>query len=356
VTQWTTAGLAPDEQVSYWADVVCAAFTPLVPRRDGSHRTQSAAPDGVPGWVSASPLGSANTAEISSCTQLLTHGKTEVMRSQDEVLFVNLQLTGSCRAEQDGNRCIVQPGSFAVFDTTRPFSQEYRESDAGEPWRVLSFRIPREQWFDATKAPARVATPIDGAHGDGAAVANLMATLWAERRALSSQSATVMGRAFTDILASAVTAPSSPGVEPTLGQDRTEAVVVLTRRYIRAALPLGRVTATEAARRTSISVRSLHRAFQAHGLSFSECVREERFLGARRDLEVVEPHVCIADVAARWGYCDSSHLTRTFKQRLSCTPSDYRARHLNATAPSRRGEVTAVPASRRCIPFLFGST
>lgn len=332
MTHWTTAGLTPDEQASYWADVVCAAFTPLAPTRGRSHRARSTAPDGVPGWVSASPLGDANTAEISSCTQLLTHGRSEVMRSRDEVLFVNLQLTGSCRAEQDGKRCIVAPGSFAVFDTTRPFVQEYREAETGEPWRVLSFRVPREQWFDATNTPARVATPIDGARGEGAAVANLMATLWAQRGALSAQSAAVMGRAFTDILASAVTSRPSPADDPALAQARAEAVVRMTKRYIRAVLPHGRVTAAEAAGRASVSVRTLHRAFQAHGLSFAECVRDERFHGARRDLEAVGEQACLADVAARWGYCDSSHLTRTFKKRLSCTPGEYRSQYQKAAA------------------------
>lgn len=326
-----SATWVPDQprQARYWADVICAAFTPLSPSRGRSHRERSSAPIGVPGWVRASPLGATNTAEISSCTQLLTHGATEIRRSRDEVLFVNLQLAGSCRAEQDDTRCIVEPGSFAMFDSTRPFSQDYREADSGEPWRVLSFRIPRDQWFSTTKVAARVATPVDGARGDGAAVATLMTTLWAQRRALSSQSATVMSQAFTDILASAVTPPASSDDDSPPDRDRTEAIIRSTRIYVRTALPLGRVTATEAARRASISVRSLHRAFHDHGLSFAEYVRDERFRGARHDLEVLGPHASVADIAARWGYCDMINAFRApspsacsgTPPRLGSTPS-----------------------------------
>ncbi|OPX11596.1 hypothetical protein B1790_07585 [Mycobacterium sp. AT1] len=328
MVHWTTAGLGPDEQATYWADVICAAFTPLSPSRQRSHRESSAVPDGVPGWVSSSPLGATNSAEISSCTQLLTHGAGEVKRSTDEVLFVNFQLAGSCRAEQDERRCVVERGSFAVFDSTRPFSQEYRESASGEPWRVLSFRIPRDEWFDAAPSPAAVATPISGTSGSGAAVGSLMTTLWSERMTLSTHSATMMGRAFTGVLVSAI-GHHAAAEDVSNNQDHAEAVVRVAKRYIRNALPFGRVTATEAARRASISVRSLHRAFQAHGSTFAECVREERFQGAKLDLESASEHTSVADVAARWGYCDSSHLTRTFRQRLSCTPSDYRSRQLD---------------------------
>jgi AraC-like DNA-binding protein len=34
----------------------------------------------------------------------------------------------------------------------------------------------------------------------------------------------------------------------------------------------------------------------------------------------------LADVAAVCGFCDQSHLARSFRHVLGCTPSDYRRR------------------------------
>ncbi|AJR18812.1 hypothetical protein KR76_25725 [Pimelobacter simplex] len=35
----------------------------------------------------------------------------------------------------------------------------------------------------------------------------------------------------------------------------------------------------------------------------------------------------IADIAAAWGFYDGPHLSRLFRERFSCTPSEYRASH-----------------------------
>uniref|UniRef100_UPI003F814633 AraC-like ligand-binding domain-containing protein n=1 Tax=Rhodococcus wratislaviensis TaxID=44752 RepID=UPI003F814633 len=121
---WSTSGLSTRDQASYWGDVVCEAFTPLAPQRGRAQTARSATPDGIPGWVRSEVLVETNCAEISSCTQLLTHGPREVRRAPLDAVFVNLQLEGTCYGEQDGRRCIVRPGSYAVFDTgsrtTRP--------------------------------------------------------------------------------------------------------------------------------------------------------------------------------------------------------------------------------------------
>lgn len=320
---WTTEGLTADDQSNYWADVVCQAFTKLQPTRRSAHREGSSSPVGVPGWVRSSALGTVNTAEIESCTQLLSHGRREIARANDDVLFVNLQLAGSCLVEQDDRRSIVGPGSFSLVDARRPFTQEYRETETGQPWRVLSFRIPHSQWSEASQTKAQTAVPISGTKGDGAAVGSLMTTLWAERDELSEEAARILGVAFAHTLAGSVAEQVSAG-NLIDGVGVNPAVVRASRAYIREALPFGRVAAAEAARRLSISVRTLHRAFESEGVTFAGCVQQERLLGARADLETPGSLRSLSDIAARWGYCDSSHMTRTFKRELGCTPTEYR--------------------------------
>ncbi|WP_211223881.1 AraC-like ligand-binding domain-containing protein [Pseudonocardia asaccharolytica] len=112
---WTTADHPIKDQLGYWADVVCEAFTPLAPARTRRHLARSRHTDGMRGWVRSAPLSSTSCAEIASCTQLLTHGNTEVHRSPADMVFVNLQLTGTCRGEQDGRQCVVAPGDLRTL-------------------------------------------------------------------------------------------------------------------------------------------------------------------------------------------------------------------------------------------------
>ncbi|MGW4338026.1 helix-turn-helix domain-containing protein [Rhodococcus koreensis] len=319
---WSTSGLSAREQVSYWGDVVCQAFTPLSPTRRRTHLDRSATAEGVPGWVRSEPLVDTNCAEIASCTQLLTHGPSEVRRAPMEALFVNLQLSGACYAEQDGRRCIVRPGSYAVFDTTRPYSLEFREPENDASWRVLSFRVPRDQWAAGLRTDDATARVVDTNTGAGSVVATMMSTLWKERPNLDPRTVRTMERAFADVLSAATTAGIT---EHTVTEDRDAALRVVVRHYIRSAVPLGRVTAEAAARDAAISVRTLHRLFQAVGTTFTDCVREERLRGVTHELAVAPASVTISEIAALWGFCDSSHLTRTFQRHHGCTPSDYRA-------------------------------
>ncbi|TQC44844.1 helix-turn-helix domain-containing protein [Rhodococcus sp. WS4] len=329
---WSTSGLSVPDQVNYWGDVVCEAFTPLSPRRGRAELQRSATAEGIPGWVRSDVLGETNCAEISSCTQVLTHGPDEVRRSPMDALFVNLQLSGSCHAEQNGRRCIVGPGSLVVFDTTRPYSIQYRESANDASWRVLSFRIPREHWYATIQADAATAVAIDTTTGPGHLVGTMMSSLWCQRSTLDTTTARTLDRSFTDVLTAVASAQVGNATEPE-DEQRDEALRRVVRHHIRCAIPLGRVTAEGAAREAAISLRTLHRLFQSVGTTFSACVRDERLRGVMHDLETSPDSVTMGKIAARWGFCDSSHLTRTFQRYVECTPTQYRDEHRGAVPP-----------------------
>ncbi|MBC2644313.1 MULTISPECIES: helix-turn-helix domain-containing protein [unclassified Rhodococcus (in: high G+C Gram-positive bacteria)] len=326
---WSTSDLSPREQASYWGDVVCEAFTPLAPKRARTHLDRSATAEGVPGWVRSDPLADTNCAEIASCTQLLTHGPREVRRAPVEALFVNLQLSGVCYGEQDGRRCIVSAGSYAVFDTTRPYTLEFNEPKTETSWRVLSFRVPRDQWALGGRTDGATARAVDTTTGAGNVVGAMMWSLWNQRSHLDRPTATIMERSFADVLSTVMSTRS--GQTHDGPEERDAALRLVVRHHIRSAVPLGRVTAEAAAREAAISVRTLHRLFQAVGTSFADCVREERLSGAMDDLASAPLTVTIGEIAVRWGFCDSSHLTRTFQRYAGCTPTEYRAANSTAT-------------------------
>jgi AraC family transcriptional regulator len=58
------------------------------------------------------------------------------------------------------------------------------------------------------------------------------------------------------------------------------------------------------------------------GESYGEMVRRLRLDRARRLLS--ETELPLAEVALESGYCDQSHLTRTFRAELETTPAAFR--------------------------------
>jgi AraC-like DNA-binding protein len=334
IVYWNTADHPVEDQLSYWADVVCEAFTPLSPARTRRHLAHSRQADGLSGWVRSASLTSTNCAEIASCTQRLSHGNTEVRRSPDEVVFVNLQLTGSCRGQQDGRRCRVTPGSFALFDTTRPYQLEFEESEDGEPWRVLSFRVPREQLTCLMPGnEAFTGVTIDGRSGPGLVAATMMASLWASRHDLSVPSRRALDHAYSQVVATALGAFEQPDGVGRAGVDA--ALRATVARFVAERLTLGAVRVEDAAAHVGVSVRKLHQLYSGTGTTFATHVREMRLRGVARELADPTVNPPITEIATRWGFCDGGHLSREFRRHHDCTPTEYRAQRRHEPGRAR---------------------
>lgn len=320
---WTTRGLGPADQMSYWADVLCQAFTPLAPWRSRDHVEHSSSRSGLPGWVRSAAIGGGNAAEIASCTQRIDHGKREVARADEDVVFVNLQLDGHCTTTQDGRQCTVSRGEFAVVDSTRPYRLEFVEPGNDELWRVLSFRLPRSLLADVVgPSAATTARRFASSSGSARLLSSLMVETWRTDSSLQTAERQMIGAAHVDLLR-AVLGGTQRRTGCSLETD--EALRVSVVRYIDSRLAFGRVPATDAARHVGVSVRTLHALFERTGTTFGAVVREHRVEACRRELADSRDTRSIGTIAAAWGFSDSAHLAKTFRSRFGCSPVEYRA-------------------------------
>ncbi|MGF0309194.1 helix-turn-helix domain-containing protein [Rhodococcus sp. IEGM1428] len=320
---WTTRGLGPADQMSYWADVLCQAFTPLAPWRSRDHVERSSSSSGLPGWVRSAAIGGGNAAEIASCTQRIDHGKREVARADEDVVFVNLQLDGHCTTTQDGRQCTVSRGEFAIVDSTRPYRLEFVEPGNDELWRVLSFRLPRPLLADVVgPSAATTARRFSSSSGSARLLGSLMVETWRTDSSLQTAERQMIGAAHVDLLR-AVLGGTQRGTG--CSSETDEALRVSAVRYIDSRLPFGRVPATDAAHHVGVSVRTLHALFERTGTTFGAVVREHRVEACRRELADSRDTRSIGTIAAAWGFSDSAHLAKTFRSRFGCSPVEYRA-------------------------------
>jgi AraC-like DNA-binding protein len=77
-------------------------------------------------------------------------------------------------------------------------------------------------------------------------------------------------------------------------------------------------------------VRKLHQIFSGDGDSFGAVVRQLRLAQVARQLRA-QPPANVTDLAHAWGFADSSHMIRLFKEQYGCTPTEYRSRPTGAS-------------------------
>ena len=81
-----------------------------------------------------------------------------------------------------------------------------------------------------------------------------------------------------------------------------------------------------------VSVRTVNRLFSDTGETFSGVLRAKRLARVREEL--LAGPAAISALAARWGFFDASHLTRSFRAVYGLSPRDYRRRgHDRSEAP-----------------------
>jgi AraC-like DNA-binding protein len=72
-----------------------------------------------------------------------------------------------------------------------------------------------------------------------------------------------------------------------------------------------------------VSVRSVHRVFAATGQTVGGVIRLRRLARARAELSARDDPISV--IARRWGFSDSSHFCKVFRDHYGSTPSEYRA-------------------------------
>ena len=107
--------------------------------------------------------------------------------------------------------------------------------------------------------------------------------------------------------------------DPASGDPLVQRVLLVMQFHLDAPLTIARI-----ARITGLDKRRVERRFRAvFGRSPLEIYTQMRLGQARHLLEHTERSV--AAIAAECGFCDTSHLSRTFRQKYGVTPARHRA-------------------------------
>lgn len=162
----------------------------------------------------------------------------------------------------------------------------------------------------------------------GATLFRLMTSLYQETDAFSPEESTSAVEAYLEILSACL-----EGTEAALDADsRRGELGKHIECFIEKHLGEPSLSPTAIADAAGVSVRHLHRLFASRGGSLGEHIRERRLQRCLHD--IADPRFAdrtITEISLFWGFSDSAHFSRCFKQRFGSSPRALRARLMSGS-------------------------
>lgn len=290
------------------------------------------------GWFSTMPLGAVQVSSM-AYSSFLTRRTPRLIRASDpEFLALGVINSGPHVIEQNRNRAALRPGELLLFESSRPFDTY---ADGGN----ILIQFPRV----LLPLPARhinqlICRPIPGDQGIGRLLAGFLTQLTEDSASYTAHDAVRLGAVGLDLVTATLAQFLDRGSD--VPPDSRQRVLYLRiTSFIERHLGDTALTAGEIAAAHHISVRSLHRLFQQHGVTVRSWIRGQRLEQCRRDLaDPLKRHVPIHAIAARWGFRHAADFTRAFRVAHGITPSGYRNQaHHDGTQAGAQSQVPGAP-------------
>ena len=264
--------------------------------------------------------------------------------SPDRSCIVITQLEGVRRYQQQGTLAILHPGDTTLLDSGQPWS-----SDCAGQCSRLYLRVPiwlMQNRLRLTKLPTL--PHISGISGLGATLFQFLASLFQEAEAFAADEGASAIDAYLQMLSACLRRTSSAFEGVSRRDQFGERIDNFIEDHL-AEPTLGPAAIAEAA---GISVRHLHRLFSARGRRVAEWIRERRLERCRADFSDRRfSEKNITEIAFSWGFSDSAHFSRCFKERFGISPREFRSRVISGAWEPPRGEVSLLAPVVRLWPL-----
>jgi AraC family transcriptional regulator, positive regulator of tynA and feaB len=243
---------------------------------------------------------------------------TASMHSENRFCTVITQLEGARWYSQNDAVVVLKPGDSTLIDSAAPWS-----SDCLGDCVRLYVRVPRWLMEDRLRTMTLpTAQRISVATAPGGALFRLANSLYREADSLSQEEAAAMLEAYFGVLSGCVEVPrTDPG-----GLGSGDRILACIETFIEGHLAETTLGPMEVAAAVGISVRHAHRLFAKKGCTIGDWIRQRRLERCRADLAA--PRLrgrTITDIAFGWGFSESAHFSRSFKQLFGICPRTFRS-------------------------------
>jgi AraC-like DNA-binding protein len=274
------------------------------------------------GEIEVGQVGSVGVGRVQTTTRHSVHRTAGLIRRDSTQAYrVVLPLTGRLSLAQDGRATRLEPGELAVYDFARPYDLSYDSAV-----RLAVFSFPHEALALPAGALAGVtAVPITPDDGAAALAGPLLHRVALDHESYQPVSAGRLATVMTDLVTTAIAERiEQAGALTPDAQDRT--LLLRVNAFIEEHLDEVDLSPRVVAAAHHVSLRHLHRLFEAQDVTVAAWIRQRRLERCRAELaDASLRSLPVSAVGARWGLPDSAHFSRLFRRTYGVSPTDYRS-------------------------------
>lgn len=309
--RFTTQAVKPRERGRHWQELICGYYP--------SVQIDIEDAESFSGQISTKRLGAMRVTRVDSREQCVRRTRQEILYAREDVLQLNFQVSGEGFVTQDGRECVTAPGTFAIYDSTRPYELRFKGA-----FEQICFNLPRvylrQRYGTFDTVTART---ISGSSGPGRFLFAFMQQVVVEDEAEQSPFHDRLQEHFCDLLVTAVSQFTSQGGRA--GPTNRMATLTRVKNIALSQLRNPDLDPESIARAAGISIRSLHALFDQDETTFCRWLQQTRLMRCKSDIE--NPNLkarSISDIAYSWGFSDAAHFSRSFRQAFGLTPRECR--------------------------------
>lgn len=295
-----------------WAEVIRHRFIALqiAPHRDRD-------PGGV---VRTRHVGHLQASVVSSVPQTFTRTKQQASRGEFQLFALGFVESGAGYLVQDGRTCTVSAGSFALYETSRPFDWTM----TGD-WRLRVYTWPREAVaLSESGGVAITASAVCRDSGIGQFLAPMLDRLAHRDCGLSVEGAAGVAAELAELCIIAAGEVRRAGPANLEDSDRLREILA----FIEDNLADPTLSPGTIAKAFFISTSTLHRLFAQRDTTVAAWIKHRRLETCRHALGATGSYpLTINQIAARAGFSNQAFFSREFSAAYGMSPRDYRLHH-----------------------------
>jgi AraC-like DNA-binding protein len=312
VQRFSMGEVAPRDRPRAWSEQVWSMVGGLETRTFDSEVLEAEAYAGA--------LGSLRLFRMVSGRHRLERTPALIERSDPGLLKIVFPLHGSIFFRQQGLELVLQPGQWAVYDTSQPYEVAVREHV-----ELLVVFVPRtDLTLKRTEIDRSLLTSFTVGSGISQVLFRSLTTTMQEMEAVDASAAESLGAYLTDLIGLALL-EKSPSARAVVSARET--LHQRIERHINRHIADPELSIDNIAAAFGCTKRYLHKVFSAQGQTLNSYIWSLRLDRCAADLgrpeNVRKP---LTEVAFRWGFNHSAHFSRAFKERFGMPPRQWRAR------------------------------
>jgi AraC-like DNA-binding protein len=307
----STDSVAPAERAGIWREWLWAHFGGLDSDLYGDTDFE--------GHMSASLAGEVVLTRLEADRHRVIKSDRQARVGERACLKIVAPWRGSAGVLQSGREAWVRPGGWAIYDTTHDYT-------VANPEQVdhLIVMLPKAQLAErGLTLESLMARQVGGVSGIARVALETMRTTYQELPGMSDAAARGAGEAIVELVRLSLLELAGRADGRTQLESFRDRIRLHIGRHLRdPSLSLDHIASA-----MNCSKRQLHKAFSAEDDTLAQYILHQRLQGCMREL--ADPRSAartITEIAFSWGFNNTAHFSRVFREHTGQTPSAFRER------------------------------